>query len=75
MNLECLLRYFLTLGMHDLFIGEIVAVHVDEQVLDLRGQLDSTKLDPIGYFSRPRDYWSLKGRIGVHGFTKGKFQP
>jgi flavin reductase (DIM6/NTAB) family NADH-FMN oxidoreductase RutF len=74
-NLECLVRFFLTLGMHDLFIGEIVSVHVDEQALDSKRQLDSAKLDPIGYFSQTRDYWSLKEKIGLRGFTKGDFGP
>jgi len=70
-NLECVLRHFLHLGMHDLFIGEIVATHVDESAVDSSGQLDSSKIDAVGYFSRPRDYWSLNERIGVHGFTGG----
>jgi flavin reductase (DIM6/NTAB) family NADH-FMN oxidoreductase RutF len=70
-NLECVLRHFISLGMHDLFIGEIVSIYVDEQVLDDKGKLDSSLLDPAIYFSQPADYWSKGERVGIRGFTKG----
>jgi flavin reductase (DIM6/NTAB) family NADH-FMN oxidoreductase RutF len=72
-NLECVLRHFITLGMHDLFIGEIVNIHVDEQVLDDKGKLDSSLLNPVAYFSQPTIYWSKGERIGIRGFTKGEY--
>jgi flavin reductase (DIM6/NTAB) family NADH-FMN oxidoreductase RutF len=71
-NLECEVRNFIPLGMHDLFIGEIVSVHLDEEVLDDGGKLDSSLLNPVTYFSQPADYWSLGDRIGIRGFTKGR---
>ena len=73
-NLECVVRHFLTLGMHDLFIGEIIGIRADERVLDEKGKLDSSRLTPITYFSQPAEYWSLGDRIGVRGFTQGRFQ-
>jgi flavin reductase (DIM6/NTAB) family NADH-FMN oxidoreductase RutF len=73
-NLECVLRHFITLGMHDLFIGEIVNIQVDEQVLDGKGDLDSSLLKPVTYFPQPADYWSLGDKIGVRGFTQGRYQ-
>jgi flavin reductase (DIM6/NTAB) family NADH-FMN oxidoreductase RutF len=73
-NLECVLRHFITLGMHDLFIGEIVNIQVDEQVLDGKGDLDSSLLKPVTYFPQPADYWSLGHKIGVRGFTQGRYQ-
>ena len=60
--------------MHDLFIGEIVNIHVDEGVLDDKGKLDSSLLNPVTYFSQPTDYWSLGDKIGVRGFTQGRYQ-
>lgn len=69
-NLECVTRHFLALGMHDLFIGEIVAVHAEEEVLNAEGALDSSRVRPVTYFPKPADYWSLGRRIGVRGFRK-----
>ena len=60
-NLECVLRHFITLGMHDLFIGEIVNIQVDERVLDDKGNLDSSLLNPVTYFSQPL----ITGRSGI----------
>jgi flavin reductase (DIM6/NTAB) family NADH-FMN oxidoreductase RutF len=73
-NLECVLRHFITLGLHDLFIGEIVNIQVDERVLDDKGNLDSSLLKPVTYFPQPADYWSLGYKIGVRGFTQGRYQ-
>ena len=36
-NIECVVRHQLHLGTHDLFLGEVVAVQYDEEVLDERG--------------------------------------
>ncbi len=71
-NLECKVRHFLTLGMHDLFIGEILAVHADKDTLDQAGNIDPKKMEPIAFFSRPREYWCLREKIGTYGFTQGK---
>jgi len=59
--------------MHDLFIGEIVSIYVDEQVLDDKGKLDSSLLNPVVYFPQPTDYWSKGERVGIRGFTKGQY--
>jgi len=67
-NLECLLKDTIPLGAHDLFLGEIVQVHVDENVLDEKGKIDFTKADPFVF--NVGDYWSLKKKIGTYGFSK-----
>jgi flavin reductase (DIM6/NTAB) family NADH-FMN oxidoreductase RutF len=71
-NLECVTRHRLSLGVHDLFIGEVVATHVDEDVLDSRGRLDKSRLDPLAYVDG--EYWNLGKRVGSHGFTKPAFE-
>ncbi|MBW2148791.1 MAG: flavin reductase family protein [Deltaproteobacteria bacterium] len=71
-NLECKVRHFLTLGMHDLFIGEILAVHADKDIVDDTGHIVPEKMDPVAFFSRPLEYWSLREKIGTYGFTQGK---
>jgi flavin reductase (DIM6/NTAB) family NADH-FMN oxidoreductase RutF len=60
--------------MHNLFIGEVVSIYADELVLDSKGILDSSCLNPVVYFPQPADYWSLGDRIGFRGFTQGRAQ-
>jgi len=72
-NLECQTRRVLELGSHDMFVGEIVATHISEEVLDGRGRLDIEKLDPLIYCTKARQYWAgVTKMLGVYGFTKGK---
>lgn len=69
-NLECIVRHKLSLGSHDLFIGEVVAVHVSSEYLDAKGGWDFGKMQPFAYC--PSTYWSLGQQIGVHSFTVKK---
>jgi flavin reductase (DIM6/NTAB) family NADH-FMN oxidoreductase RutF len=68
-NIECVTRHRLSLGAHDLFIGEIVAVHFDEEVLDDHGRLQVGRIDPLAYVHG--EYWTLGRRVGSYGFTVG----
>ena len=47
LNLECRLAHTVPLGSHDLFVGEVMAVQLSEEVLDERGRVDNDKLRPI----------------------------
>ena len=69
-NLECRVLDVQRIGDHDLFLGEVVAVHVDEDKLDSEDNIDTGKLDVLVYIGR--DYWSLGKRIGVNGFTTAR---
>jgi flavin reductase (DIM6/NTAB) family NADH-FMN oxidoreductase RutF len=66
-NLECKVLDIQRIGDHDLFLGDVVAMHVDEDKLDPEGKIYTEKLDILVYVGR--DYWSLGRRIGLHGFT------
>ncbi len=66
-NLECKVVQVLSLGTHDLFLGEIVAVQVDEEVLDNGKEIDLTKARPLVYGIHR--YWSLGGLLGTHGYS------
>lgn len=46
-NLECRLVSVTEVGDHDLFIGEVLLEHVNEESVDENGQLLIDKLDPI----------------------------
>jgi flavin reductase (DIM6/NTAB) family NADH-FMN oxidoreductase RutF len=67
-SLECKVKQTLTLGTHEVFMGEIVAVHIDESVMTPSGGIDYTKAKPFT-FNRS-EYWSLKEKIGFYGCTR-----
>ncbi len=67
-NIECVLKKKIPLGVHHLFIGEIVSVHVDQDILNENGRIDFTKISPFVY--NQGEYWSLDKKIGAHGFSK-----
>jgi flavin reductase (DIM6/NTAB) family NADH-FMN oxidoreductase RutF len=69
-NLECKLTQTIPLGSHDLFIGEIVAVHVDEELLAEHGPIDYSKTQPVAYVGN--EYWSLRECLKTSGFTLKK---
>lgn len=67
-NIECKTRQVLSLGAHDMFIGKILAVHADRDVLDAEGGVDFTKAQPVVF--NHGEYWSLGQKIGSFGFSK-----
>jgi flavin reductase (DIM6/NTAB) family NADH-FMN oxidoreductase RutF len=69
-NIECRLRQTVSLGSHDLFIGEVVSIQMDEGVLDSRGQLDVTKAHPFTYLSG--EYRQVGDLLGTFGFSRGQ---
>ena len=70
-NLECVVRKILKLGSHDLFIGEIVAVHADKEYLDKKDQPDMKKFKPLIYVTKAQEYWGgLSIKLGKYGMVK-----
>jgi len=67
-NIECILKKILSLGTHDMFIGEVVAVHADEDVLNDKGSIDYQKASPFVY--NQGEYWDLSAKIGNHGYSR-----
>jgi flavin reductase (DIM6/NTAB) family NADH-FMN oxidoreductase RutF len=67
-NLECKLTHTLPLGSHDLFVGEVVAVQISEELLDQRGRMDNGKLKPILFTGD--EYWGLGELLGRYGSTR-----
>jgi flavin reductase (DIM6/NTAB) family NADH-FMN oxidoreductase RutF len=47
--LECRVSQRVAVGVHDLFIGEVLAVQIDESVLDEQGKLDHSRTQPLAY--------------------------
>ena len=71
-NLECKVRKIIPLGSHDLFIGEIVAIHIEDTVLKEKGRVDIAKALPVAYCGGAHEYWSMGKKLGWYGYSKGK---
>jgi flavin reductase (DIM6/NTAB) family NADH-FMN oxidoreductase RutF len=67
-NIECKVISRQTIGDHDLFLGEVVAVHIDEDKLDEAGTIITEKLDMLVYITG--EYWSVGKRLERHGFSR-----
>jgi flavin reductase (DIM6/NTAB) family NADH-FMN oxidoreductase RutF len=64
-SLECRVSHQLTIGVHDLFIGQVVAVQVDESAADENGKLDYEKAQLLSYAGGY--YFRLGERLGRYG--------
>jgi len=69
-SLECVVKNTLELGSHDMFIAEIVAVDVEEGLLDETGKLMLEKADLICYSHGK--YWTLGKELGFFGYSVAK---
>lgn len=63
-NLECEGRNKLVIGSHAWIIGEIIEVHVDEELVDRQGKVDVEALDPLIFCPSARTYHSLSEKLG-----------
>ncbi|HEX7402317.1 MAG TPA: flavin reductase family protein [candidate division Zixibacteria bacterium] len=66
-NLECVVKQILELGSHDLFLGEIVATHVDSEFLDSSGKLDVGKMELFCYCPKAHEYRGVSEALGKYG--------
>ncbi len=69
-NIECRVTDILKLGSHDVFVGEVLAVDVDEAYIDEKGKFDLGKCGLIAYCHG--EYRKLGGVIGTFGYTVRK---
>lgn len=70
LNLECKVTQRIPLGSHDLFLAEVVAVDVDESLLDEKGKLCLDKAKLIVYSHG--EYLALGKRLGTFGYSVRK---
>jgi len=71
--LECRTRKKLSLGSHDLFLAEVLAVQAHEELLDANGRLDIEAIEPLAFCPNCKgvgQYWSLKEALGHYGVSK-----
>jgi flavin reductase (DIM6/NTAB) family NADH-FMN oxidoreductase RutF len=62
--LECNLRHTLEVGLHTLFIGEIMDIKADETVLGEKGYPDITKVKPLIWDPSLMSYYGLGASLG-----------
>jgi flavin reductase (DIM6/NTAB) family NADH-FMN oxidoreductase RutF len=62
--LECKLVHQIELGLHTLFVGEILDVKANEDVLDDKGVPDVEKLRPFFYAPEANAYYGTGKRLG-----------
>lgn len=69
-SLECRVFDVVPLGSHDLFLADVVAVDVEEELLDAGGKL---RLDRCGLAAYAHgEYYALGKRLGTFGFSVRK---
>lgn len=69
-NLECKITQRIPLGSHDLFLAEVVAVDVAEELLDENGKLCLGRAKLIVYSHG--DYLALGRKLGSFGYSVRK---
>ncbi len=66
-NMECLVRHSVVLGSHELFIGEVVAVHARDGVLAAEGRVNMANLNLFTYVGP--DYYAIGKKLGQYGYS------
>lgn len=71
-NLECKVFQQIPLGTHDLFLADVVAVNVSEELLDAAGKLHLERAGLLAYAHG--QYYSLGEEMGTFGWSVRKKQ-
>lgn len=69
-SLECKVRNIYSLGSHDMFLAEVLAVHVDDALLEANGALNLGKAGLLAYAHG--FYYGLGKKIGKFGWSVEK---
>lgn len=70
LSLECRVTEIIPLGTHDMFMADIVAVNVDDTLIDKNGKLDLARAG-LAAFAHG-EYFELGKKIGQFGFSTNK---
>ncbi len=69
-NIECRVAEIKQLGSHDMFLGEVVNVGVDESLLDKKGRLHLSRGNLMVYSHG--SYFGLGSQVGTFGYSVKK---
>ena len=70
LSLCCRVTDVVPLGSHDMFLADIVAVYVSDELIDDKGKLHMAKAGLCAYAHG--EYFALGKRIGTFGFSAAK---
>jgi flavin reductase (DIM6/NTAB) family NADH-FMN oxidoreductase RutF len=71
LSLECKVVHVAELGLHTLFVGEILDVKIEESCLDADGKPSGELLRPFSWAPGENAYYALGEKLG-RGFSVGK---
>ena len=72
-NIACRVREVLELGSHHLFLADVLAVQVEESLLDESGKLDLARANLTAYSHG--EYFELGRRLGTFGYSVRRRPP
>ncbi|MGI6030186.1 MAG: flavin reductase family protein [Eubacteriales bacterium] len=70
LSLECRVQQVIPLGSHDMFLADIVAVNVEESLVDSAGKLHLDKAGLLAYAHG--EYFELGKKLGSFGYSVRK---
>ncbi len=74
LSLECRLAHSADLGLHTLFVGEVVDVKIDEEPLTPEGDPDIRNINPFLFDPGARGYYGVREFLG-NAFSVGRDIP
>lgn len=72
-NIECRVKQIVKLGSHDMFLGEVLGVHINKEYLESNGKFELSRAEPVVYSHG--EYYGLGELLGSFGYSvkrKGK---
>ncbi|MCM1533569.1 MAG: flavin reductase family protein [Corallococcus sp.] len=66
-NMECKVFSVLDLGSHDMFLADVVAVHVDDEIMTDDGKIDYVKAKLVNY--QHGEYYAIGRHLGRFGYA------
>lgn len=72
-NIECRVKQIIQLGSHDMFLAEVLGVHVSPEYMNDKGKFELSKAEPIVYSHG--EYYGLSELMGTFGYSVRKNKP
>ena len=70
MSIECRVRDVIPMGTHDVFVADILAVNVSDDLIDESGKIRMDKANLVAYTHG--EYFALGKKLGNFGFSAAK---
>lgn len=69
-NIECRVEQILRLGSHDMFLAQVLGVHVSDEYMNENGKFELFKAKPVVYSHG--EYYGLGELLGTFGYSVRK---